>query len=369
MKILYSCLSKSWGGMEMFTLTAVQQLLKYNQKVELLCLEESRIHIEANNLGIIIHPVKKSGYFHPLITAKVSALIRRNNYDLIHTQASKDLWLLVPSLKAVRKKIPLLFTKQVGSYVKKKDLLHKWIYKRVTYALAISRVIQQNLLETTPLEKEKVILLHNGIDIEKFNPLKGERDKIRKEFDIKDNELLIGMLARFSPGKGHEEFLYAAKELSKNYKDLKFIIVGEASRGEDEYANYIRKIAIQYELNNVIFTGFRSDTRDILSAMDIFVFPSHSEAFGIALAEAMAMALPSVCSDSDGILDIAVDGETSWLFRNKDAGDLVLKMEKLITSPQTREKFSENARKRAIEHFDLELLTRRVIEIYNKAVG
>jgi glycosyltransferase involved in cell wall biosynthesis len=364
MKILYSCLSKSWGGMEMFTLTAVKQLLKYNQHVELLCIAESRIHIEANNLGLIIHPVKASGYMHPLTTLKIAALIRRNKYDLIHTQASKDLWLLVPALKMIKRKIPLLLTKQVGSFVKKTDPLHRMIYRRVTRAFAISRVIQNNLLETTPLPEEKIILLHNGIDITKFNPAMGERLRVREEFGVREDELLIGMLARLSPGKGHEEFLYAAKELSGNYPNLKFIVVGEASRGEDEYANSIRKLAIKYELSNLTFPGFRTDTRDVLSAMDIFVFPSHAEAFGIALAEAMAMGIPSVCADSDGILDLAVDGETSLLFRNRDAGDLTIKMEKMITSPELRVKLGQNARNRAVEKFDIEQLTRKVVEIY-----
>jgi glycosyltransferase involved in cell wall biosynthesis len=368
MKILYSCLSRSWGGMEMFTLTAVKQLLKFNQKVELLCIAESRLHIEANNLGIIIHPVKASGYFHPLAIAKLAALLKKNRYDLVHTQASKDMWLLVPALNLQKRYIPLILTKQVGSFINKTDMLHKWIYSRLDYALAISRVIERNLVETTPLSKEKILLLHNGIDTDVFDPSKGERERVRSSFQVTDDELLIGMLARFSPGKGHEEFLYAAKELSGIYKNLKFIVVGEASRGEDQYANEIKKLAIKYELANIIFTGFRSDTRDVLSAMDIFVFPSHSEAFGIALAEAMAMGIPSVCSDSDGILDIASDGETSYLFRTKDAGDLVIKLEKLITSPEIRSKFSVNSRKRAVEMFDLDKLTKKVLDIYHKAL-
>lgn len=351
----------------MFTLTAVKQLLKNNQSVELLCLAESRIHIEANNMGLIIHPVKAAGYFHPFTILKIAALIKKSRFDLVHTQASKDLWLLVPALNLVKKKIPLIITKQVGSFIKKKDVLHKWIYNRVTYALAISRVIEKNLIETTPLKKEKILLLHNGIDIKKFDPAKGERKKIRDEFNVSDNELLIGMLARFSPGKGHEEFLYAAKELNAQYKNLIFMVVGEASRGEDEYANDIKKLALKYELFNINFTGFRSDTKDVLSAMDIFVFPSHAEAFGIALAEAMAMGIPSVCSDSDGVLDIAVDGETSFLFKNKDAGDLTIKLEKMITSSEKRKTFGENSRRRAIQYFDIDILTTKVLEIYKTA--
>ena len=368
MKILYSCLSKSWGGMEMFTLTAVKQLLNRNIKVELICIAESRIHIEATNIGIIIHPIKASGYFHPFSTLKVVSIIRRGNYDIIHTQASKDLWLLVPALKLIKSNIPLILTKQVGSFVVKKDKLHRWIYGRVNYALAISRMIAKNLNDTTPLHPNQILLLHNGIDTAKYDPDKANGNIIRKEFEVKDSELLIGMLARFSPGKGHEEFLYAAKVLSEKHNNLKFMVVGEASRGENEYEETIKKLAKDYQLENIIFTGFRSDTVNVLAAMDMFIFPSHSEAFGIALAEAMSMGKPTVCSNADGVLDIAVDKETSFLFENKSGKDLAEKIEKLINDKDTIEKFSSAARKRAIENFDIEILTDKVIGIYESAL-
>ncbi len=368
MKVLYSCLSKSWGGMEMYTLTSVRQLLKRNIHVEFLCISESRIHIEANNTGAIIHPVKASGYFHPFIILKIIALINKNKYDIIHTQASKDLWLLVPALKALKSSISLILTKQVGSFIIKKDYLHRWIYKRVTFALAISSIIKKNLLNTCPLKEENVLLLHNGIDINVFNPEEVSGEKVRKQFDLKDDELVIGMMARFSPGKGHEEFLAAADILNKKYPGLKFLVVGEASRGEDAYMEKIKNKAVRLKLDNMIFAGFRSDTPEVLSAMDIFVFPSRAEAFGIALVEAMAMEKPSVCTNTDGILDIAVDGKTSYLFENKNSADLAAKIELLINSPETRKNLGEEARKRATEKFNIERLTDKVIEIYEKAM-
>ncbi len=131
MKILVSCLSKSWGGMEMVTLVFIRKLLERNIQVELLCIKESRLHIEASAIGIMINPIKASGYIHPFSVLKVTALIRRIKFDLIHTHASKDLWLLVPALNILRSNIPLLLTKHVGSFIVKKDLFHKWIYKRV----------------------------------------------------------------------------------------------------------------------------------------------------------------------------------------------------------------------------------------------
>ncbi|MFO7447662.1 MAG: glycosyltransferase family 4 protein [Ignavibacteriaceae bacterium] len=368
MKILYSCLSKSWGGMEMYTLTAVKQLLKRNIRVELLCVKESRIHIEANNLGLIIHPVKMSGYFNPFSTLRLYSILRRGGYNLIHTQFSKDLWLIVPALTILKKRIPVVLTKQLGSFIKKKDILHKWIYSNVTLALAISRVIKKNLLETVPLTEDKIIILHNGIDIKRFNPENVDNKKIRKEFGISENEILIGMLARFSPGKGHEQFLEAAKKLSSKYNNLKFLIVGEASRGESVYEETIKKLAESHGLKNIIFSGFRSDIPEVLAAMDIFVFPSHAEAFGIALAEALAMGIPSVASNSDGILDITVDGVTGYLFENKNAADLEIKIELLIKSQETRDKFGIAARQRAVEKFDLEGITDRTVDIYNELI-
>ena len=369
MKILYSCLSKSWGGMEMITLTFIRKLIERNFQVELLCLEESRMQIEANNLGLIIHPVKASGYVHPVTILKIAALIKKNNYHLVHTQASKDLWLLVPALKVASSQIPLFLTKQMGSFIVKRDYFHRILYQRVTKAFAISTVIKNNLIETTSLSKDKIELLYNAVDTKRFDPAKADRNKVRKEFSISDDEILIGMIARFSPGKGHEEFLKSAKMLSSKYKNLKFIIVGEASHGEDKYANSIKKMAQNLEIKNVIFTGFRGDTPDILSAFDVFIFPSHAEAFGIALIEAMAMERASVCANSDGVLDIAVDGKTNLLFQNKNAEDLGDKTKILIEDKNKRLQMGKAARQRVVENFDIEIITDRTIDFYKSLIN
>ena len=368
MKILYSCLSKSWGGLEMFTLTSIQQLLNRDIAVELICSADSRIHIEANNLGIMLHPLKAGGYFHPITTFRISLLIKNSDYSLVHTQASKDLWLLVPALFLAGSKIPVFLTKQVGSFIVKKDILHNQLYRRIKKIFAISTVIKQNLTQTTPVKTNDIIIVPNGIDTKKFDPEKVNDKKVRKEFNITSEEIVIGMLARFTPGKGHEEFLWAASELNKEYKNLRFMVVGEPSRGESEYANKIKQLATEYGIKNIIFTGFRGDTPEVLAALDIFAFPSHSEAFGIALVEAMAMKKPSVCSNAEGILDIAIDNYTSYLFENKNSSDLKSKLKMLIESKETRISFGENARKRVVENFDIEIITDKVVDIYQEEI-
>jgi glycosyltransferase involved in cell wall biosynthesis len=103
--------------------------------------------------------------------------------------------------------------------------------------------------------------------------------------------------------------------------------------------------------------------------MDIFIFPSHSEAFGIALVEAMAMGKPSVCTNSDGILDIALNGKTGYLFEKKDPEDLKNKIELLIYSPDNGIAFGKAARERVIEYFDFDKLIDEHVDIYKRIIN
>jgi glycosyltransferase involved in cell wall biosynthesis len=369
MKILYSCLSKSWGGMEMVTLTGIKQLLKNNIKVELLCADDSRLQLEANNFGIIIHPLNSINTVNPFSILKTASIIKSGNFDLIHSHASRDLWLLVPALKILRKSLPLVLTKHVGSFIIKKDFLHNKIYNRVTLAIAISEVIKKNLITTTSVTEEKIKIIYNGVDLTKFDPSVADRNKLRNELNVGINDILIGMTGRFSLGKGHEEFLFTAKELNKKYSNLKFVIVGEASRGEDNYATKIQLLTKEYNLQNVFFVGFRSDIPDVLAAMDIFVFPSHAEAFGVGLIEAMSMNKPTVAANTDGVLDIVLDNETGLFFNSRDGKDLCDKIEKLIDNSELRLKLGTNARKRVREIFDLEKITDQHIITYNNLIN
>jgi glycosyltransferase involved in cell wall biosynthesis len=365
MKILITCLSKSWGGLEMYSLTMALQLQKKNLEVHLLCSPNSRLFDEAVKNGISVHPFEYNHYFHPGKILRFIKLNRKEKFDIIHSADTKDLWLIVPALHLGGFNTPLIISKQVGSSINKKDFLHRFLYKRVGCAIAISEVIKTNLLETTILTEDKVVLLHDATDTSKFDPSTIDHKKVRKEFNIKDNELLIGMMARFTPGKGHEEFLYASQKLLAKYNNIKFMVIGEPSKGEDKYAENILLLADKLMIkNNVCFTGFRVDIPEVLGALDIFVFPSRAESFGLALIEAMSMGIPSVCTNYGGVLDIAVDGYTSYLFQKENADNLADKVELLIESASLREKFGKASRQRVIEMFDLDVFTNRLINIY-----
>lgn len=365
MRVLVTCLSRSWGGMEMFTVTFSELLSKNGYNVCLACLRNSRIDFETTHLNIQKIIFNSSSAINPTNIIRLVNYLRHNRIDLIHSHFSKDLWLIIPSLKFLHSQIPVILTKHLASFIVKNDLLHRWIYRRLNAATAISKAIQQNLIETTPLSSEKIVLLHNCIDLEKFNPTKYSKKKIRVEFNIDENEFVFGLISRLSPGKGHIEVVRAAKNLDNQIKGLKFIFVGSSEKDEEYFEVELKKMINEFLLNEYfIFTGFRKDVPEFLATFDAFLFPSRDEAFGIALIEAMAMGKPNIVCKAGGVLDIVVENETSLLFERGDIETLTNHIINLKNNKTLRMKLGKCSSERA-KDFSLEKYQIQIDKLYS----
>jgi glycosyltransferase involved in cell wall biosynthesis len=224
----------------------------------------------------------------------------------------------------------------------------------VDRVLAISSVIRQNVLDTTPMSSDRVLLLFDAVDTSKFSPAAArEPGAVRRSLGVPEVGVLAGCVGRISPGKGHEELLEATRILKERRLGFTLLIAGEAGYGERDYEERIRSRTTELGLGqNVVFSGFRRDVPDLLHALDLFVFPSHAEAFGLALIEAMAMARPVVSTNTDGVLDIMVDGVTGLMVPPRDAASLAAGMERLLTDGPLRLRCGTAGRERVLERFD-----------------
>lgn len=352
MKILQSCGSRSWGGLEMQALSTCVELRKRRHDVNLLCLPRSPLLREANTVGVptvgLLGEDKNA-----LATIKdLSRLLRSYDYDVVHTHLSHDLWWIVPAMKLSSSGAGLFLTKHMASGIKKHDPLHRILYGRLQGTFAISNYIKKSVLDTCPVDESTVHVLPPGISLEEFDPGLYDKSEVRDELGIPGSVVLIGMIGRMSPGKGHEEFLNAAKVLLETSGlNLKFLVIGGASSGEERYEARIREMAIELGLTGALsFTGFRKDVARLLSSIDVLAFPSHEESFGVTLVEAMAMKISVVASESAGVLDIVVGDETGLFSRPKDFRSLAGGILKLASNPQMRQLCGEAGRMR-VEHF------------------
>lgn len=143
------------------------------------------------------------------------------------------------------------------------------------------------------IEKGKAHILHNGIDLEKYTYTPSYRENIRKEFLIKDN-FVVGHIGRFNHQKNHSFLIDIFLEIKKKNKNAILVLVGQGEL-EAEIRQKIQNLNLS---DSVIFTGIRSDIPQLLSAMDVFVFPSFYEGMPNTVIEAQATGLPCLISDT-----------------------------------------------------------------------
>ena len=142
---------------------------------------------------------------------------------------------------------------------------------------------------------EKMEIVPNGFDLERFQPCASARDQIRRELGIPDASLLVGMAGRYHPHKGQEEFLSAANRLRADNPNLHFLIAGT---GCDQQNTGLAKLVQRHQLGgSVHLLGLRNDMARILNALDVFVLPSLTEGMPNALGEAMACGICCVATD------------------------------------------------------------------------
>ena len=142
--------------------------------------------------------------------------------------------------------------------------------------------------------KHNVHILKNAVDLEQYKYSDQNRKNIRSELGISDDDIVCGHIGRFSKQKNHKHLIEIFNSLLKKSPNAKLILVGEGELQQD-VIKQCKQLGIQ---ENVYFLGVRSDIPAILSAMDVFVFPSLYEGMPNTVIEAQATGLSCVISDT-----------------------------------------------------------------------
>lgn len=341
-----------------------RQLLARGHNSVILSSPESKLTEKARSTGLPVKALSFGGYFQPPAILKMAGYLRKNRFDLIHCHYGRDLWTLVPALK-IAGKIPLILVKHIGTQKGKNDSFHRFLYGNVDFMVANSETIHRNILQTHPVDADHVTTIHLGIDAGRFYPNPEWRRSARAEFGITEDEFVIGITGRLQRWKGHYEFLQMVAELQKKYPHVKFLIIGGASYGEEKEAEEIRAESVRLGLDKrVTFTGFRDDVPRLLNGLDLFIFPSYAEAYGLALLEAMAVKLPVIASDGDGVLDIVRNNETGILVPARKSAPLIRAVENLIRDPEKRQRLRKAGYRHFMTHFTARQMTDKIEALY-----
>jgi glycosyltransferase involved in cell wall biosynthesis len=328
---------------------------------------------EAVRWDLPVRPLPFKGYVAPLPWFETARQLKAAAPDLIQAHAGRDLWVLVPALALVSSRIPLVFSQHVGNARPKKDPLHRYLYHRVSRILACSEVIRRNAQATCPVPPQKCLTAYAPVDLDvfRFNPK--ARAVGRRRWRLGPQDQAVGFASRVSDGKGHLLVLRAAERLKRSHPRLRFFLAGGPTPGEESYVEFLRGEVRRLGLEDIVrFTGYLDGARDVagfLSALDVVLHPAGAEAFGMAVAEAMACGRPVVVRDGEGAAEIVrgPDGRLRGgiLVEGGDPEDWAAALGKVLDDKRLRARLSREA-PQAAERFSLRRFVRFHLDLYRE---
>lgn len=220
--------------------------------------------------------------------------------------------------------------------------------------IAVSEAARKKYILRQGIKEEKTVAIYNGIRVGDKNG--ADRTAMRERLGVVDKDtVMIGMFGRLIREKGYADVLSAGEEILRCNKNVLFLVVGDGPERQD----LERLAGIGNLAGKVVFTGFRSDAADIMEAIDILVQPSWTEAsesFGLVLIEAMVRRKCVVASDIAPFLEIIEDGQSGFIFPEKNCGTLAEKINLLMGDRSLMEKMGRRGYEIVKEKFDIKMI-------------
>jgi glycosyltransferase involved in cell wall biosynthesis len=206
------------------------------------------------------------------------------------------------------------------------------------------------------------VFLPNGIDTELFHPDLAARNRLREEWKVADDELLIGTVGRIDPQKDLATFVKAVALARKEHTKLRFVCVGA---GPAEYQQKMKDLTAQLNLSELLWAGSRTDMPAVYNALDILVSSSIGEGFPNVVAEAMACEKPCVVTTvGDSAILVAETGIGVSSGNPEALAESILRMLELPEVERTR--LGQKARQRIAENFSIQKMVNEYTVLYER---
>lgn len=280
---------------------------------------------------------------------RFAKFLKRKKIDILMTyHFASDIWGTIFGKFAGVKTI-ISNRRDAGFWRRKHHILaYKLINRWVTKIIVNSNAVKRMVLQDEKVCEDKIELIYNGVDLERF--------KVRVDVISKKEELgllkeckVIGCIGNLRPIKGHKFLIEAAKGIVNVFPNAHFLFIGD---GEEKrrLADRVKRLGLE---KNIHFLGKREDIPQLIKIMDICILPSLSEGLSNALLEYMASAKPVIATRVGGNVDIIENEKNGILIPAKDINAIVNQIIRLLKDENYTKNLGIKARETVEEKFNL----------------
>jgi glycosyltransferase involved in cell wall biosynthesis len=368
-KLLFVIDNLEFGGGERVFAQIINGLSPEQYEICLASNPGGGLYQSLINKDVCCIPLDFSKRANPALIFKLIKIIKDKKIDIVHGQGARaEFYARITARLAGGTKYVSTIAMPVEGY--DVGILRKSIYllfdrateRYVDKVIVVSDILKRALINRHGISSDKVIRIYNGIEISHYDPdmMDSRSVEIRDRLGVKKDAILVGAIGRLVWQKGFEFLIRCLQQVVKAHREIKVIFVGDGPLRSN-----LEELSLSLEVKGItIFTGFRSDIKDLLSAVDIVVVPSLLEGFPMVTLEAMAMAKPIIATTIDGIMEQISDGVEGLLVPPKDSVALATAINKMIENTELAHSLGSAARKRLEREFTVEKMIDETEEVY-----
>ncbi len=361
------------GGAEASMLDLMAHLDREHYHATLVTTEAGRLSDDADHRGVNVHYAdfpffsRRRPWIYGRAILRLINLIRAEKIDLVHVNCDRAVPHAVLAARLAGVKVICHIHDMVRAWFLPSYV--RWL-NRADRIIADSQATARYCVPAG-MCRQKIQVIYECFEFARYAHVEADcHRKLRAEWGVPENAVLIGLVGHVLRYKGHQEFVEAARQVVAQNEDAYFVIVGDDHMSDEhDFLPSLKNFVASNSLaERVYFAGFRSDIPQVMSAMDILAVPSWTEAFGRVAVEGLASRLPVVATRVGGIPEVVENEVTGILIMPRSADELAGALLRLVQNPDLRCQMGERG-PQAAQRFDVMLHARLFEQTYQGVIS
>ena len=350
LRVMFVITSMPVGGAETLLVNLIRRLDRRRFEPYLCCLKEFGVlgEILAEEVPSCQHLI--GGKYDVSVWGRLTRLLKRRKIDAVVTVGAGDkmFW---GRLAAWRARLPVVLSALHSTgWPDGIGRLNRMLTPFTDAFIGVAKEHGRHLVETEGFPAQKVHVIPNGVDVDRFKPCPETALALRRNLNIPVDAPVCGLVAALRPEKNHLLFLRTAAKVQHHLRDVHFLIVGDGPQ-RDQLEAAARSTEFTEQIH---FLGTRSDIPELLTAMDMFLLTSHNEANPVSILEALATQLPVVSTRVGSVEESVIEGVTGHLATPGDADQLAGHVLGLLRDPSRASEMGRAGREKVVAQWSLE---------------